>query len=1110
MYTETGIFLKKNPSCGLGQDNFTFARQPIYRPPEEIVRHAMQKGSNQNAINTPANFHPHNSQQSDSFSSAGDTVNKALVTPLNSGSSSPTCNTPNSIQSVRGPKSSLPDFDSDTSGASSANLVVGRAKRKRVAPTRFDDEEYLEQSPFKKKSSTEKASSKSSNSGSANKPVRVVITGSKSNSIIITNKARAEAVRQQQQHQGSASEVDCQMDTYQQQPETTAVKQQQQQQQQQPVQSTEQETQIQNGAGSEELRSQLLQFPSQQPQQQPRLQQNQQQQQQQPQPQQQQTQQLQQPQQQQQQQPQQQSKLEVSVPSPVVAKSNSTVQTPNSTQQKSMQVGKSKSSSRPHSETKHKSNKKAGPNHQGNIGNGSLIPPCSIMCSGMQGTLPSLLCSRCLCLFHPQCVPEGIHLNQGHQFVCPNCIQPNDQGTSIAEENGLTTTTTTTTTTTVATSKTKSDVRKSIDGKHQVANQQSAVPRQQLNHAKSILGKSGNKSDHSRHSNGTSVGKSRSSLLREPVLTARQKSQLQLLQHFQQQLGCKPLTSGNYNSKVSNHSNNMSNKQHFHNQQQQQHHQQQQQQHQHHQQQLQQLQSQQQRLLNASKTNHHPNSPFQIAPIAPIAPIRVTPNQVASMLDFKPRFNRYADYLNKKKATLTRLLGLFDFLNDSIKLLSTKDLISFRQVNRTAHAIASTASNWQKVSLRGLTIRDWTYFAEKILDKYSPLEVDFDGIRIPNSIDKCEFWREFNCIVDYMKSVCTLKFGCVPSSVIGEVINAAVTQNCYNSFSDLTTLSVKNIFDEDSSTRECNLSILKNVHKLPKLTNLIINCRAGFKYDHKIHNRNSDANANNDNEEDGQNGDDDDDTDDIFNLNDTFAQFAQLTTLCMVNLKGFQSNYFSFLKHLTNLTALEIGSCESWNSPTSSQEQEQNLQQQEKPVYNGQEDVYVTPFEYLEQMSHLKNLTLHELTLNESSSKELAKLVSKLPCLTVLTLASLTITPDALDSYAELSRALNCANLDNFVIKTDDPPTNSRVTELVTKLNGVKTVSWKVGTIVEDTGACLVPLAKDHVEDEEDLPLEDEEESDWTDEKIEMGEIDDLTSSLQSFLPSTRLVITPS
>lgn len=37
--------VKRHQNCGLEPENFTFARQPIYKAPEEVVRHAMSRGS---------------------------------------------------------------------------------------------------------------------------------------------------------------------------------------------------------------------------------------------------------------------------------------------------------------------------------------------------------------------------------------------------------------------------------------------------------------------------------------------------------------------------------------------------------------------------------------------------------------------------------------------------------------------------------------------------------------------------------------------------------------------------------------------------------------------------------------------------------------------------------------------------------------------------------------------------------------------------------------------------------------------------------------------------------------------------------------------------------
>ena len=57
-YVEMNLFLRRNPQITeLNVTNFTFAKQPIYRPPNEIVRHAMQRGAN--FVERPFAFNQH-------------------------------------------------------------------------------------------------------------------------------------------------------------------------------------------------------------------------------------------------------------------------------------------------------------------------------------------------------------------------------------------------------------------------------------------------------------------------------------------------------------------------------------------------------------------------------------------------------------------------------------------------------------------------------------------------------------------------------------------------------------------------------------------------------------------------------------------------------------------------------------------------------------------------------------------------------------------------------------------------------------------------------------------------------------------------------------------
>lgn len=48
---------------------------------------------------------------------------------------------------------------------------------------------------------------------------------------------------------------------------------------------------------------------------------------------------------------------------------------------------------------------------------GNTVIPCSIRCPGMEGAVPNLNCSRCLCLFHAECLglPPNLAFNK---YLC--------------------------------------------------------------------------------------------------------------------------------------------------------------------------------------------------------------------------------------------------------------------------------------------------------------------------------------------------------------------------------------------------------------------------------------------------------------------------------------------------------------------------------------------------------------------------------------------------------------------------------------------------------------------------------------------------------------------
>ena len=59
------------------------------------------------------------------------------------------------------------------------------------------------------------------------------------------------------------------------------------------------------------------------------------------------------------------------------------------------------------------------PGSSSNTGEQVAGAPCSMHCPGRRGMLPNLMCSRCFCLYHLDCVPGGVFLEEPRVFVCP-------------------------------------------------------------------------------------------------------------------------------------------------------------------------------------------------------------------------------------------------------------------------------------------------------------------------------------------------------------------------------------------------------------------------------------------------------------------------------------------------------------------------------------------------------------------------------------------------------------------------------------------------------------------------------------------------------------------
>ena len=292
------------------------------------------------------------------------------------------------------------------------------------------------------------------------------------------------------------------------------------------------------------------------------------------------------------------------------------------------------------------------------------------------------------------------------------------------------------------------------------------------------------------------------------------------------------------------------------------------------------------------------------------------------------------------------------------------------------NTLSSQPFLWRNLKLKGIQINDWQFLAKNIIESNASIGVDFDGVK--STPDLCDFWRNFSQIVDYLKSVRHLRFGTIPTFVLEEIANAAVTENPYNSFSILEELTVKNCFEEESDIKECRLSFLADFQSLQALKSLHLNCKNGFIADDNT----------------------------IELLESVFREMPSLTTLVLTSLKSlsqnsfcfhlinvlfsdFTSEQFVFLTSLTKLKHLEIGSCLNWfqtaedNEETTEQMDTSSVQVTDPSALSG-------AFKYLSQLTELNQLRLVDITIDDCS-QSLPQTLESLIALESLTIDNLKI-----------------------------------------------------------------------------------------------------------------------
>ncbi|XP_074604244.1 uncharacterized protein LOC141857651 [Brevipalpus obovatus] len=988
-YIEMGHFLRKHTDCGLEPENFTFARQPIFKPPHEIVRHAAPRSRSESI------------------------EEKSLDT--------------NSTKREKRAATQKKPIKPETEEIQNTEIQVNKintSKRKRNAPSRFEDEDHYEQSPFKKKAKTEKPTDSGSKSHSklANGTAKSNQNSSISNQNEISKKAEEKMAKDIKCIDNSSLVTKVNEDNFQKpasplpanQPELPPKVFETTSKPTQPPPSLPKEqpessvTSEMNGVSHEENTSQTPDIV-----------------------------------------PDQTSPLSSEKKDKPDAsetdKSQGESTVPVDSLSPSEKINKKPKVSEPLKPEKRKRKSKAErkaekmelekleksargdkvdismPEDVMPLISLATPAPCSILCNGKKGLLPNLLCDRCLCLFHPECVPSGIYIENSQGFICPNCIQPAD-----------------------------------IDP---------------ANMALSSIHMNGGFSDldlplDTRTSRPSSL---KGSCLSGPPVKSKTPAQF-----FDNGYPFPPDNrySSNtrllYNNRlpdlgdqfIPNHKSKYN--RHF--------------------------------IENHPRPSppfaHHPPPGYRPLPIAPIAPIKYSLNQVAEII--QELENKQREKIGFVKPEITQLTNGYECLIHVFKYLTVRELVKLKQVSRIFNVFASQPSLWNIIKLRGLVIKDWSHLGSKIIEERCVQELDFEGIRCPNGSSLTDMWLGFADITDYLKSVKVLRFGTVPSFVLQEIVNALSTDNPYNSYSNLETLEVKNLCDDDSSVKTCSFTLLDQLSALPSLQSLQLDSKCGMRLSPEMN---------------------------IDTLTHTFSKLTNLKSLALTTLRNFNSEQFSFLSHLTNLENLEIGSCESWthDEPTESTQskpeaisepaidhpsdchqdvQKQNTNPLELPLTGG--------FKYLSGLTRLKKLKLCDVIIDESCAN-LPTSLKEMKDLRHLCLHNLTISPDASQTLDLLCNVIknSLVNLKSLTVCTTNPYSNKYVFELLKKLYGtLYHMRWEVPVIVEDSGECFVPFLKERG-GESDMEIDNIDLLNGTD-NLDMMDFEYLNQLIRSQPSSTK------
>lgn len=124
-YVELNGYIKVNPNLGLTKEHFTYSKQPVWRPPDEIVRPALARGCNY--VHRPMYFQKATNQVKPNRGGGRGGVGSGGLTRSSTGG---------------GSGGSPPKKSPAGHGQGGHAGGFGRGKRKRVLPSRYDDDSF--------------------------------------------------------------------------------------------------------------------------------------------------------------------------------------------------------------------------------------------------------------------------------------------------------------------------------------------------------------------------------------------------------------------------------------------------------------------------------------------------------------------------------------------------------------------------------------------------------------------------------------------------------------------------------------------------------------------------------------------------------------------------------------------------------------------------------------------------------------------------------------------------------------------------------------------------------------------------------------------------------